>query len=680
MTETQYAIAATPSSMSEDPIPNHDGAYICARFSPQFRCVSSLRANSPHPRLSVPQPKRNFSHTTRKDGSIWDEDDDQTPEPPTPQRIPGRPNRARPAVHRNVSDLVRARVDGAARIAQRKDIEKQLNYLVSSRQLMVGAFVQLKYQHIDDRISELINVNESLQAEWKTLSLTLEKRVSDMMSQITKKVLQAKRTTDECADELAILSERIITRHIEVIADARDRVLQAEKITQKYVQEVTHLSASILGLKRLQVAVMESDDVCRLIDHEFCRTVFARIPEWENKLKVFDQNMRQWEKLVRTARLKRLSEQVHYSERSIFRLRVALYEEYIAPRIKRLSKQVHNSERLISRLRETVHEEHLEPRKAARDRIDRVLAQSDLILEEYRKLRATHEQITFSHISKLCGDLSRSENIRPTDQYRFLVFANDISAGQADLYLRLHVYRSNWLQRQWDAHPLRQSEAWNLHGITNAVATRDLGDRSPHIIQQIALASPNKIGFIRRNALQLSHKFKSVYRPIWKQRPARSPELPMYWRQLDVLGPFYIVNFSSWLIGEEVHYLLASLKGQCGELWSWLPETTLAHSIDILHQWCTTDHARRSELRTELTKYRQLNWLRLRTETTLHSLGEPVYLAGKFEVRNPLSQDAQRFEVWSRTMGELITGAFVARLAQHTSVDQWNELYRNWVL
>ncbi|KAJ5120401.1 uncharacterized protein N7515_009789 [Penicillium bovifimosum] len=620
------------------------GAHSCTRFSPQLRCASSPRAISSYSRPSVAQSKRHFSNTTRKDGSIWDEDDDELPEPPPARRTPSRPIRARPTVHKDVSDLVRARVDGSARRSQRKDIEKQFNLLVSY-QVMVGSFIQLKYQHLDDKLSELIDVNKGLQAEWKSLSVTFQKRISDAMSRITKKVLQAERTTHGYVDEWAMLSTRIESRYIEMIADTRDQVLQAEKTTQKYAQEVTRLSSSILGLNRIQAAVTESEEVCRLIDHDFCRTVFYMIPEWKSKLKRFDQNIRQWRKPVRAARIKHLSEQVHCSERSISRLRETLNNEYRA-------------------------------RKAARDRIDRVLAQGDLVHKTYSQLKASHQRITFSTICRLCGELSRSENIRPLDQHRFLEFASVIADGRNVLHSRLHAYRSNWLQNQWDAHPLRQSQAWDLRGITNAIA-REVGDLGSHnVMNQIALASPNKIGFIRRNTLQLSHSLYSVYRPIWKQRPARSPELPIYWRQLDVLGPFQIVNFASWRIGEEAMYLLNTLKGRGGDLWSWVPSTTLTHTMDKLHQWCATDHDHRSEFRREFTNYRHLNWLRLRSETTLHSMGEPVYLAGKFEVRNPLSQDARRFGEWTRTMGELITDGYVAQLAMITTPEQWNEIYR----
>jgi hypothetical protein len=560
------------------------------------------------------------------------------------RRIPGRPVRARPAIHRDVGDLVRSRVDGMARLSRRKDIEKQFNSLVPY-QVLVGNFIQLKYQHLDDRLSKLIHVNEGIEAEWEALSSTFQNRISDVISRITKQVLQAEKTTHGCMNELAILSKRIQTRYIASIVETRNRVLQAEKTTQQYVQEVTRLSSSILGLDRIQAAVTESEDAGRLIDHEFCRIAFARIPEWKMKLERFDQNIRHWEKSVRTAR------------------------------IRRLSNQVRNSERSISQLRETLNNEYLAPRKAARDRIDRVLAQGDLVNKTYSKLKAIHGRIKTGDISRLCQELSRSENICPTDQFKFVEFQNVIAATQTLLQTRLHAYRANWLQKQWDAHPLRQSQAWTLESIT-AVAN-ELGDRrSQYAMNQIALASPNKIGFIRRNTLQLSHSLNSVYRPIWKQRPARSPELHIYWRQLDVLGPLYIINISSWQIGNEAWYLLDSLKGKCGDLWAWLPQSTVTHTVSKLHQWCIAAKAHRSELRKEFTSYRHLNWLRLRSEATLHSMGEPVYLAGKFEVPNPMSQDIRRFGEWSRRMGELITDAYVAQLATLTPADQWNEIYR----
>lgn len=244
------------------------------------------------------QSKRNFSNSTRKEG-IWD-DDDEVPEPKPVQRIPGRPAFVRPTRHRDLGSLVRSRVEGKDRVAQRLRIEKEFNSL-PSHQGLVESFIQLKYKHVDDLLDESLKAILAYETEYSALSSIFQKRINDVVSRITKQVLHAEKTTQECVTELEGLSSFISAHIVTVVSDSTKKVLQAEKITQKYIAQVIHLSSSILGLDRVQAAVTKAENTGRMIDHDFCCIVFDRTPEWERKLEISAQKIYGWKKSLRAA-------------------------------------------------------------------------------------------------------------------------------------------------------------------------------------------------------------------------------------------------------------------------------------------------------------------------------------------------------------------------------------------
>lgn len=213
---------------------------------------------------------------------MWD-DDKKAPKPEPVQRTPGRSAFVRPAHHRDLGSLIRSRVNGKIRVSQRLRIEKEFNSLPSSQEL-VKSFIELKYKHVDDLLDESIKANLAYEAEYGAISSILQKQISDVVSQITKQVLHAEKTTQEYVTEWEILSSFISARFVTMVSDTTRSVLQAEKITQKYVAEVTALSSSILGLDRIQAAVTKAENTGRMIDHDLCCIVFGRTPEWERKL------------------------------------------------------------------------------------------------------------------------------------------------------------------------------------------------------------------------------------------------------------------------------------------------------------------------------------------------------------------------------------------------------------
>lgn len=596
--------------------------------------------------LVTSQSIRNLSNTTRKDG-IWD-DDDEVPEPKPVQRVPGRPAFVRPTQHRDLGSLIRSRVDGKNRVAQRLRIETEFNSLPSYQEL-VGNFIQLKYKHVDDLLDESIKTNLACEAEYGALSSIFQKQINDVLSRITKQALHAEKTTQKCVNEWKSLSSFIRVRSVTMVSDTTDSVLRAEKVTQKYIAEVIQLSSSILGLDRIQAAVTKAENTGRMIDHDFCCIVFGRTPEWKRKLEISAQKIYGWQKCLRTAQKTLLPPLVNISELS------------------------------ICRLRDTLNDDYLQPRYTARSRIDRVLHQSELVQKTYDELRLKSHNTQIFAIRALCMALQERSNLRPTDKWVFGQYKEILEHSDRDVSIRAHNYRGVWLRRQMALHPLRQSELWNLRDfMAEATSARSPRATDRRVLLALALGAPKnspESQYLHKNPLIISNKIYLEYKGLWMPKPERSPQLNIYWRQLDVIAPLLMTDVLIWRLQNEVWYLHHSLRGDFGALWDWVPEQTLSHTVSKLADWSIDFQKHRSALRQMTSEYRHINWLRLRSETLLHSMGQPVYLAGKFEVLNPMSQDIRGFKQWADRLGKVTSDAHIPLIAIRQTRTDWESIH-----
>jgi hypothetical protein len=608
--------------------------------------VSLRNRSSSYIPLITPQSKRNFSNTTRKEG-MWD-DDKKAPKPEPVQRTPGRSAFVRPAHHRDLGSLIRSRVNGKIRVSQRLRIEKEFNSLPSSQEL-VKSFIELKYKHVDDLLDESIKANLAYEAEYGAISSILQKQISDVVSQITKQVLHAEKTTQEYVTEWEILSSFISARFVTMVSDTTRSVLQAEKITQKYVAEVTALSSSILGLDRIQAAVTKAENTGRMIDHDFCCIVFGRTPEWERKLGISAQKILNWQECLRTTQRTFIPHLVNISELS------------------------------TCQLRDTVNNDYLQPRHTARSRIDRVLHRGELIRENYIELKLKSVNSRAFSIRTLCLELLRNPNLRPSDRWVFGQYGDILWHNDRELGRCAHRHRAFWLRRQMALHPLRQSELWMLKDFMGAaVSARSRQATGRRVLLAVALGAPKASAagqYLHKNPLVISNKIYLEYKRLWMPKPARSPELHIYWRQLDVMAPLHMMNLLTWRLQNEVWYLHHSLKGNLGVLWASVPEQTLSQTALKIADWSLEFQKHRSDLRQMISEYNHLNWLRLRSETLLHSARQPVYLAGKFEVLNPLSQNIRGFKQWAKHMGQIASDAHIISIANEQTQADWESIH-----
>ncbi|KGO61662.1 hypothetical protein PEX2_015670 [Penicillium expansum] len=621
------------------------GPDTCARSVPRIRQVLPNTSFTYTPLLAS-QSKRNFSNTTRREG-IWD-DDDEVPEPKPVQRIPGRPAFVRPTRHRDLGSLVRSRVDGKNRVSQRLRIEKEFDSLHSYQEL-VENFIQLKYKHVDDLLEESFRANLAYESEYGAISSIFRKRINDVVSRITKQVLHAEKTTQEYVTEFESLSSFISAHLVTMVSDNTKKVLRAEKITQKYITEVIDLSSSILGLGRIQASVTNAENTGRMIEHEFCSIVFGRTPEWERKLEISAQKIHAWQKCLRTTHRTLLPSLVDISELS------------------------------ICRLRDTLNNDHLRPRHTVRTRIDTLLLESEVIQKKYNELRQKCLNARSFPIRDLCWELQANSNLHPADKRVFGQYKEILELSDRELGNRAHYYRAFWLRRQQALRPLRQSEPWDLQDfMAAAAAARSPQATGKRVLLALALGARKNSPasqYLHKSPLIISKKIYLEYKRLWMPKPARSPELHIYWRQLDVMAPLLTAGVHTWGLHNEVWYLYHSLKGDLGALWSWVPEQTMMHTVPEIATWCIEFQKHRSALRQLTTEYRHLNWLRLRSETLLHSMGQRVYLAGKFEVLNPMSQDVHSFKKWAVHMGQVAFDAYIPRMAIQQTRGDWESIH-----
>jgi hypothetical protein len=548
--------------------------------------------------------------------------------------------------------LIRSRVATKELCEGYLKIEKQFNSLPSHK-LLVNVVIQLKYQHVDDLLSECAASLQGYSVEATRLSKSINENWDSVIALNTQRVSNANVITQECVTEWESLSFSILKRIASMVSHHTDRVLQAEHITRNYIAEVSHLFSSILGLERIRTAISETEKSIAKIDHEFCVTVFAQTPKWEQELKSLSRKTQLWQR------------------------------ELLISEHKLLKSQVNISAISISQLRSIIDRDFLRPRELARQHIDAVILslekRDNLYGRLQRKSKAVRDN---SEVKYLCNELSSNENFSSEDRLAFQKFGEILHRDSVNFGSAAHNWRAQLRRRLGVHRAVKNSQLWSLSDFTDRLPSLP----PSQLLTNWALGSfdPEIPRLLDTRAQLLSRSIRNTYEPLWTPQPARNPKLNIYWRQLDVLGPIQLVDLLMWRLSMDVWYLHVSLKGELGgSLWAWMPRSQVIRATTSIGLWANHFSALRSDFRLEYSQLLYLNWMRLKVEEKLQRLDSlegleipSAYLAGRFEVINPLSQDAPRFRQWVDRMSYTAQDAHLYTIAANTKDESfWENLY-----
>ncbi|CAG7921023.1 unnamed protein product [Penicillium olsonii] len=661
-----------------------------------------------HARIALSQ-RRNLSSSSRRKG-IWDDDDEVSkPAPVQPARSaqPARPyqplrtaestNRA--ARHRNVGSLLRSRVsakqlaDNLARIQH--DFEK-----LPSHDLLIEAFLELKYTHLGDLISESARAVQSYQADAQALTDCLNKQIDDIILQLTHDVAHSERVTQTYVSEFDNLANSIQQRLDAVLSAADARVSeanavtqqigaevetlsssiskqftnmvalsvydvrQAEKVTRGYMVELKRLSSSIQGLGFLDASVSKSQRAIARIDHDFCTIAFWPVPKWSRDIKKSGLEIDRWRVETRISATKILASRVRSSGIAVASLQKQFLWEF------------------------------LQPRRRAQNRVDGILApleQSRVVYSELqRKFAATWEISPQIHL--LCRDLSKASSFGAEDALRFAELRSSGAELSLELRRRAHTWRAAWRETQYAKHGLNKMDRWNLNHITRHASK----DRKEIVLS--TLRGSNEI--LEANQEKVRAKLSTKYMHL---EPSS-----IYWTQLNTTALFELTNLMMWRLHSEVDYLRFGLIGAFGPLWSWVPRETISSKSHDLSLWCAQFSACRSDFRADFAEFKYLNWLRLLRERQLgiqHRVSEGIKpLEGSQKARelNRLKTalissrpgsvrprpwrksldetPGEPFTEWLDIMAKCSQDAYLVSAVREFEPAQWEQLYDAWDL
>lgn len=670
--------------------------HFSGAISPKLRSGSVHRPASSHACQAASQFRRTFSSTPHQK-SIWDEEDEEVTRPGPVKRgpwlgqrpaVPARPARSAQRTRnqapnpRDVGSLYRMRVETREMVDNSAAIEKLFEMLPCHKPL-AETFIVLKYQHVDDHLSGSSATIRGLEADCQALVSSFEKQIHAVISRTQSSVIEAERITNSYVYEFAALlksieerwdsviaqlndriskvntathqyeaelnalSSTILNRTITLVSQFKDRVLQAEKITQCYITEVTELSSSILGLPRLQASVTKLEEANALIDHDFCLIAFVHTPAWTRELEASRDTISGWQNELAASAYRLLKPRVILSGQFIRQMETHFDIHFVKP---------HNSaQKRVAR--------YIQPIELAKS----------LYAEVQSKCSVAHDH---REIKILCSELSQSTALAPEDSLRFAEINGALEQNNRDCRLLSHAWRAYWRQRQSQKHASQGSHLWTLKEISKKMSSSPIHA----VITDLAQGSDTVlVGNVTRFRQELSKKFERLKKgPVARRKnmpAARNPSLNVYWRQLDAIAPMHLVDVLTWRLSVDVRYLQASLKGELGSLWTWMPQQKLAESAFALAAWCSEFSAYRSELRAEIEDYIMLNWLRLHSESKLYSMREPACLAGEFEIRKPLSQCPDRFSEWTKRMAQYTQEAYLYDTATKLEPAFWERTY-----
>ncbi|KAJ5327760.1 hypothetical protein N7452_008150 [Penicillium brevicompactum] len=642
---------------------------------------------------------------------MWDDDDEPAPTPVNRNCLPGnRPqpirrgqppipvNRTRSAqaapsvkaassigstqsprsgtdAHRNVGAMLRSRMKTKMLAEEVIEIETALQNMPSFA-VHLETYIQLKYKHLDDIISEFAAIVQSCEGESQALTSLFNKQIDDIISQMTNLVLEANSITqayvsefDDLANSLrqrwgavvAINNQRVseandVTKELEAELEALScsilerltaevslitrQVSEAGNITRIYIGQVKALSSSIIGLDHLVSSVSESRKENARIDHEFCTIVFEPIQHWRRELRAAAVSSHIWRR------------QILASERTLLAPRVEISGLYIRS------------------LQETIYNEYLKPRKIGRYLIDRIIAPVEQTRVSYAVMRQKFLRAFdgFAHIMYLCGELSQTEELTTDARLRFGRFQKTFAVADDLMRTKSHHYRALWRDRQVAALGFSRMQTWTLNDLAK--------NTSNNFSKTISSIFQGSYHILEADDEVIRSQLRKTYPALDPRHvpPAYDPLLNIYWRQLDVVSPMEFADVLSWRLHGEVHYLRRSLNGDCGTLWTWLPRNTSVTVSRALRVWSSQYATYRNEFRADYLEFKYVNWLRLVKERSLRSNHSSGYLAGKFEVPEPLSQSSDRFNEWVGRMARELQDGYLANSVRKLTPTQWDNL------
>jgi hypothetical protein len=309
--------------------------------------------------------------------------------------------------------------------------------------------------------------------------------------------------------------------------------------------------------------------------------------------------------------------------------------------------------------KELVHElgeEFIRPRFSARKKVDNLLDSVDSIQRQYLSVQNLFTinilliQPTVDILNSLIND--RKIPLERRDVYR--EFKNAHLRTAREVSRAGHGFRAFYLMRNNLEGPLGPAFYLRLLSLYGNAP------RHPPRLQEMLVRSIEAlIAFGSRKVLVSNRKRESSWsymkllrqfylRRLGKPCSARSPELNIFWRQLDVLAPFELNWARMSTISIEISYLVSTLANPSPGLWSNLDADARYRHIRKLSSLHLAFDYTRADISMEYARLREVNWLRLQSESRIHDLGGTAFTiqSGLFTPLRPLSQDPSRFRQW----------------------------------
>ncbi|KAJ5147556.1 hypothetical protein N7526_000908, partial [Penicillium atrosanguineum] len=371
----------------------------------------------------------------------------------------------------------------------------------------------------------------------------------------------------------------------------------------------------------LQTELQENHYGNRLIEHEYCKIRFKRYPT--------------------------LRKRVEKSARNIANLQVAVSQGIR----KTLEGVVNDSEVYTQDLVNLVERDYLQPRESARANLDVLLEYSEMLQVEYRQLQKKGFAVRDGAI-KIQGALIDLAHTSISGGPKYMAMAHSLKANTVATAQIAHYYRGYWYRSRESQDPLKAAG----NHVPNKVIQYNT-QRSPWEVSTALLLDrpPNLKGVIEKEQTLPARRLWENYRK-WRQGPQTTRCLPenRYLRQLDAMAPFDILHFMQREIFNETYYLIGSLQGTYGPMWDGLSPSKAAQSADRIFDWATKYRQSQRDFMTELSLYRNINWIRLQTEEKLEDLGLPsMQKQDFFNLPQPLSQDESLFESYVDSLASI---------------------------
>jgi hypothetical protein len=551
-----------------------------------------------------------------------------------------------------VGSLLRAQYYAKQKEIQVKELSRQRTLLetrfnqLPSADVYIDLLLRLQHVYLEAAIEYIQDVYEQCHAMFKTLVSWENERILAITSSVEISVLQADKACKTMVAEWEELSFSVLSRLATEVSQITKRVSRAEGVTQGYVAAVTDSSAT-LRLNHVHLAVTEAEKYIQLMDHGFCLLVFSGTPELVRKVEKVECSVGHWQCELSKIASSFLSHQFEISRLSILDVE------------------------------DTIQNEFLVPRQSARRRIDEIISGVDNIQQIYSQLQAKSNAVIDVRLHALCGELSNDPDLSRGTRLKLRELSRVMYVSRTYLMKALHDHRAAWRKRIMQSNPLREARLWEIRDLSKGYPTHK-EERREVLFEAFALGPRHggKLALdVAENVHTMASSLRSIYLPRYKRQPSRSPLQNIHWRQLDVIWPMEYLDALCWLLNNEVWYLQHTLRGYCGPLWEDIPIPKRRLLTQQVTEWSFNFQVHRNELRQELNQFYNLNWMRLRSESRLYTMGERAYLSGRFEPLNSMSRNKKSFLTWTMDFARICSEAWMAGFALHHPPEFWKRLY-----